>query len=79
MILHISNVFGSRGGAIEIMTMIGVQKCQFLAKSENWTNVYACCSCKLIINNECLVPVYTHSLAFSLNIHITKIWQFQIS
>ena len=33
MILRISNVFGSRGGATEILTMISVQKCQFLAIS----------------------------------------------
>ena len=34
-IICISEIFGSRGGGIEILTMIGVQKCQFLAKSEN--------------------------------------------
>ena len=28
-----SEIFGSRDGGIEILTMIGVQKCQFLAKS----------------------------------------------
>ena len=39
-ILCISS-FGLRGGGVEIMTMIGVQNCQFLAKSENWTNAYA--------------------------------------
>ena len=55
-ILCISEIFGLRGGGIEIMTMIGVQKCQFLAKSENGTNAYAYFSSKLIVNNECLVP-----------------------
>ena len=34
MNLGISKVFGSRGGATEILTMISVQKCQFLAISE---------------------------------------------
>ena len=42
----------------------------FLDKSDNWTNVYACCSCKLFIGDECLV--YIHSLDFPLNIRITK-------
>ena len=37
---------------------------------ENWTNVYACSSCKLFINNECLV--YIHSLYFSVIIYVTK-------
>ena len=49
----------------------------FFAKSENWTTVYACCSCKCIIKNECLVCI--HSLIYPLNIHITKIVQFHIS
>ena len=48
-ILCISKLFGSRGGGLEILTMISVQKCQFLAKSEDWTKVYLCCSCKLIL------------------------------
>ena len=34
---------------------VGLQKCQFLAKIENWTNVYAFCSRKLIIINEYLI------------------------
>ena len=58
-ILRISKLFGSRIGGIKILTMIGVQKCQFLGKKENWTNAYAYCSSKLIVNNECLV--YIHS------------------
>ena len=37
MNLRISKVFGSRGGATEIR----VTKCQFLAMSENLTNVHA--------------------------------------
>ena len=76
-ILCISKLFGSRGGGIEILTLIGVQKCQFLAKSENWTYVYDCCSCKLIMNDECLV--YIHSLDFPRNTHITKIEQLHFS
>ena len=35
MNLRILKVFGSRGGATEILTMICVQKCQFLAISED--------------------------------------------
>ena len=70
MNLRISTVFGSRGGATDILTMISVQKRQFLAKSEDWANVYACCSFKLIIYNECLV--YIHSLDFALIIYVTK-------
>ena len=35
MNLRISKVFGSRGGATEILTMISVQKCQLLAISED--------------------------------------------
>ena len=77
MIVCISKVLGSRGGATEILTMISVQKCQFSAISENWTNVYACCSCKSIINYECLV--YIHSLDFPLIIYARKIRQFHIS
>ena len=42
MNLHVSKVFGSRGGATEILTMISVLKCQFFAISD----VYACCSFK---------------------------------
>ena len=64
MNLRTSKVFGSRDGATEILTMISVQKCHFLAISEDCTNVYAFCSFKLIINNECLV--YIHSLDFAL-------------
>ena len=75
-IFCISKVFGSWGWGIEILTMIGVQKCQFLAKSESWTTVYACCSCKLIIN-KCLVDI--HILNFPLHIAFTKIVQFHIS
>ena len=77
MILRISKVFGSKSGATEILTMISVQKCQVLAISEDWTNVHACCSFKLIINNECLV--FIHSLDFALIIYVTKIRQFHIS
>ena len=79
MNLCISKVFGSRGGATEILTVISVQKCQFLAISEYWKIVYACCSFKLIINNECLV--YIHSLDFALRliIYVTKIRQFHVS
>ena len=76
-ILCISKLFGSRDEGIEILTMICVQIWQFLANLENWTNVYVCCSCKLIINYECLV--YIHSLVFPLNTHITKIVQFHTS
>ena len=57
--------------------MIGVQKCQFLAKPENSINAYAYCSSKLIVNNECLVYVY--SLDFPLIIHVTKIVRFHVS
>ena len=46
---------------------MSVQKCQLLAISENSTNVYACCSFKLIIKNECLV--YIHSFDFALIIY----------
>ena len=43
---------------------------------------YACCSSKLIINNECLVYIYIHSLDFLLifilkkivHCHISKLW-----
>ena len=64
MILFISKIFGSRGKGMEILTIIGVQKCQILVKSENWTNVYAFVSSKLIVINECLA--YIHSLTFFL-------------
>ena len=79
MNLRISKVFGSRGGATEILTVISVQKCQFLATCilGDWTNVYTCCSYKLIINNECLV--YIHRLYFALIIYVTKIRQFYVS
>ena len=53
MILHISNVFGSRGGATEILTMISVQKCHFLAVSE-----YCLLFIHSNINNDCLVYWY---------------------
>ena len=37
-----SEIFGLRGVGIEIiLKIIGVQKCQFLAKWENWTNASA--------------------------------------
>ena len=65
------------GGGIEILTMIGVQKCQFFAKSENLKNAYAYRLSKFIVNNECLV--YVHSLNFPLIIHITKIVRFHNS
>ena len=66
MNLCLSKVFGSRGGATEILTMISVQKCQFLAISQDWTNVNACCSFKLIINNnEGLV--YIHGSIYLCN------------
>ena len=64
MFFHIS-----KGGATEKMMMMGVQKYQFLAKSENLTNLYACSSCKLIINSKCLINI--HNLNFPLNIQIT--------
>ena len=72
-----SKVFGSRGGATEILTMISVQKWQFLATSEDWTNVDTCSSLTLNINNECLV--YIHSLDFALIIYVTNIRQFHVS
>ena len=77
MNLRISKVFGSRGGATEIMKITSVQKWQFLAISEDWTNVYACCSFKIIINNECLI--YIHRLDIFLIIYVTKIIQFHVS
>ena len=77
MKLRISKVFWSRGGATKILKMISVQKCQCFAKSEDWTNVYACCSFKLIINSECLV--YIHSLDFAVIIYVTKIRKFHVS
>ena len=76
-ILCISKRFGLRGEGLEILTMISVQKCHFLANLENWTNVCVCCSCKLIINDECLV--YIQSWDFFLNTHITKLVQFHVS
>ena len=79
--LFISKVFGSRGGGIEILTMIGVQKCQFWAKSESWTTEYACCSCKLIIKNECLVYTYTYfglSSKYSYNKNYTTPYFFNL-
>ena len=60
IILRISKVFGSRGGATEIRVTNG----QFLAMSENLTNVQACCSSSLIFNNECVV--FIHSFDFPL-------------
>ena len=51
MNIRLHKVFGSRGGATEILTMISVQKCQFLAISEDCTNVYAYCSFKLMTMN----------------------------
>ena len=77
MNLPISKVFGSRGGVTEILTMISVQKWQFLATSEDWTNVDACCSLKLIIIEECFV--YFLSLDFALIIYVTKVRQFHAS
>ena len=77
MIPRISILFGSRGEATDILTMIGMQKCNFSGKSENWTYVYACCTCKWITNNEWLVCIY--SLDFPLNIYVTKIGQLHIS
>ena len=74
--LYIQKI-GSNGGSIEILTMISVQKCQFLAKSENWTIAYAYCSWKLTVYNECLV--YVQSLDFPLIIHKTQIIGFDIS
>ena len=73
MILYtgISKVFGSRDGASEILTIISVQKCQFLSLSEKCTIVYACSSCKLIITDECLV--YIHSWDFTPIVYVTKI------
>ena len=77
MIPRISILFGSRGEATDILTMIGMQKCNFSGKSENWTYVYACCTCKWITNNEWLVCIYI--LDFPLNIYVTKIGQLHIS
>ena len=45
--------------------MIGVQKCQFLDKSEI-EQMYM----PVVINDECLVCI--HSFDFPLNTHITK-------
>ena len=45
--------------------------------SEDWKNVYACSSFKLIINNECLVYIY--SLDFALLVYVTKTRQFHVS
>ena len=61
----------------EVGNRIIVQKWQLLAISEKWTSVLACCSCKLIINNECLVYVY--SLEFPLIIYLTEIGHFHTS
>ena len=77
MILRISIVFGSRGRATEMLTMISVQKCHFLAISENWSYVYACCSFNSIIYNN--FSVYIHSLDFPLIIYATKIGKFHVS
>ena len=80
LIHRISKVFGSRSGATEILRMISVQKCQFfllISYIRKLTNVYARCSCKLIIIKEWLV--YIHSLDFPLIIYVTKIGQFHIS
>ena len=77
MILWISEFIGSRDGGIEILTMMGVQKCHFLAKSENLTNACFYCSSKLIVKNKCLV--YKDRLDFPLIFHITKIVRFHIS
>ena len=76
-ILCIFKVYGLRGGTTEILTMISVQKCQFLAISANWTNVYTCCTCKLMINIDFLGNI--HNLDFPLIIQATKIRQFHIS
>ena len=75
MNLRISKVFGSRGGATEILTVISVQKCQFLAISENWTNVYACFSFNLIINNECSVYI---QFGLCSNYLCEKVRQFHV-
>ena len=40
-------IFGSRGGGIETSTMKGVQKCQYLAKSEKLNE----CICLLFMKN----------------------------
>ena len=52
-------------------------KMQFLTISENWTNIYACCSFNSIIYNDC--SVYIDSLDFPLIIYVTKIKQFHVS
>ena len=67
IILRISKVFGLRGGATEIRVTNG----KFLAMSENFTNVYACCSCKLIFNNEWIYSQF--GLSFNYNVK-TKNW-----
>ena len=46
--------FWIEGWGIEILTMIDVQKCQFLAKSENWTNAVS----------------YTHLRAHETSLHL---------
>ena len=60
--------------------MISVQKRQYIAISEDWTEdwtiVYACYSFKLIINNDCFVYIYR--LDFALIIYVTKIRQFHV-
>ena len=70
--------FGSRGGQQNIDDdRCAKMSIHVLAKSKNWTNLYACSSWKFIINNEFLV--YIHSLYFPMNIYLTKIVQFHIS
>ena len=67
IILRISKVFGLRGGATEIRVTNG----KFLTMSENFTNVYASCSCKLILNNEWIYSQF--GLSFNYNVK-TKNW-----
>ena len=67
IILRISKVFGLRGGATEIRVTNG----KFLAMSENFTNVYACCSCKLIFNNEWIYSQFGLSSNYNVK---TKNW-----
>ena len=58
MILHNPKVFGASGGVTEILTILGVQKCQYLAKSEI-EQIYI-----LIINNEFLIAEDSYNSIF---------------
>lgn len=66
-VLRISKVFGWRGWATYTLTIINVQKCWFLATSENLSQEYMLVHENEIINNDCLL--YIHSLDFSCKIY----------